>query len=158
MNAEVRLTLDLDHLNLQEALQEWAWLLGPKPYNVIAVSAFGDWFLEDEDAAIHMVDVSAADFRSIAASPAFFERSLRTLEGRNEFLFAAFVEHMVIDCKMPLAPGQCYSFKHPLYLGGAVDRENVYVADFLICNKLNSTLWEQVKDVPDGAEVQIKIM
>ena len=51
-----------------------------------------------------------------------------------------------------------HSFKHPLYLGGAVARENVYVADFLICNKLNSTLWEQVKDVPDGAEVQIKIM
>ncbi len=158
MNAEVRLTLDLDHLNLQEALQEWAWLLGPKPYSVIAVSAFGDWFLEDENGPIHMVDVSAADFRLVADSMPAFERSLRTMEGRNEFLFAAFVEHMVIECKMLLGPGQCYSFKHPLYLGGDVDGDNVYVADFLICNKLNSTLWEQVKDVPDGAEVQIKIM
>ncbi len=158
MNAEVRLTLDLDHLNLQEALQEWAWLLGSEPYNVIAVSAFGDWFLEAEDGPIHMVDVSAADFRLVAESLPSFESSLRTMEGRNEFLFAAFVEHMVIEGKMLPAPGQCYSFKHPLYLGGAVASENVYVADFLICNKLNSTLWEQVKDVPDGAEVQIKIM
>jgi hypothetical protein len=56
-------TFDADTL-----LSDWRWLIGPAPYTVHRVTAFGDLFLQAPSGDIHFLDTTDAGFRRVASS------------------------------------------------------------------------------------------
>lgn len=157
MIEQIRLFVDMDKIDLQSAYEEWLWLLGDFNYGVIAISCFGDWFVQSSDGKVHMIDATAAEFRRVADNVDEFRSLLGSIETRDEYFFASFIKYLVMEEKLVLQPNEIYAFKHPLFLGGKVEPANVQVIDFIVANSFHSQLFEQVKDIPDGAEIQIKM-
>ena len=63
----------------------------------------------------------------------------------------------MVDAGVVLQPGQCYGFKMPPVLGGDYTVENVgplSVRDYLAAYGL---IHEQLRDVPDGSKVILKV-
>lgn len=58
----------------------------------------------------------------------------------------------------PLAKGKQLLPKVPFVLGGAYEVENLYAADALKAMEFRADLWRQIRDLPDGAEVKLKII
>lgn len=59
----------------------------------------------------------------------------------------------MLNCSMVLEAGQCYSFKHPIVLGGDLAPENTEVSDFAVCNSFASQILQQTANLPEGARI-----
>lgn len=57
-----------------------------------------------------------------------------------------------------LPPGRRLAPKKPFVLGGAFDVENLYSADPIEAMDFRADLYGQIKDLPDGASIQIEIV
>jgi hypothetical protein len=55
-----------------------------------------------------------------------------------------------------LAAGQCYAYTTPPVVGGEYRVENVWVAPWQEWFSLTADLFQQIKDLPDGATVSLK--
>ena len=58
----------------------------------------------------------------------------------------------------PLPQGQRLMPKTPFVLGGAYDTDNLYAADALTGMKSRADIWKQIRDLPDGAKVRLRIV
>jgi hypothetical protein len=65
------------------------------------------------------------------------------------------------DCQSqhgPLPEGKRLLPKIPFVLGGAYDVDNLYAADALEGMKFRADIWKQLRDLPNGAEVKLRIV
>jgi hypothetical protein len=58
----------------------------------------------------------------------------------------------------PLAEGKRLLPKIPFVLGGAYDVNNLYAADALEGMKFRADIWKQLRDLPNGTEVKLRIV
>lgn len=58
---------------------------------------------------------------------------------------------------MFLVDGQCYAFTTPPVLGGEYVVANVWVAPWQEWFGFTADLFQQIKDIPNGASVSIKL-
>jgi hypothetical protein len=56
-----------------------------------------------------------------------------------------------------LGDGQCYAFVQPPFLGGDYSLDNVRGGSWKEWFALTADLYNQVKDLPDGAQVRINV-
>lgn len=54
---------------------------------------------------------------------------------------------------MSLAPGQCFSLKKPLALGGAREMSNIEIASISVYVSMMGQIHKQLKDLPPGTRV-----
>ena len=58
----------------------------------------------------------------------------------------------------PLDLGQRLLPKTPFILGGEYEVSNLYALDAVLGMKLRADIWNQVKNLPDGAKVELKVI
>lgn len=58
----------------------------------------------------------------------------------------------------PLPEGKRLLPKIPFVLGGAYDVDNLYAADALAGMKFRADIWKQLRDLPEGAKVELRIV
>jgi hypothetical protein len=63
----------------------------------------------------------------------------------------------LVEAGVLLEPGQCYSFVTPPILGGEYSVENTMVVPITEHLGLYGSYHEQLRDVPDGSKVVIKV-
>jgi hypothetical protein len=148
--------IEQDGIDWPSALSAWAWLL-PQGFTLWLVNRFADLFVVVSDGTIHMLDVGAGTLTRVADSRYDFCVRIEEDNHANEWLAIPLVDKLAA-AGMSLQPGQCYGFKTPPVLGGEYAVENcavLPVGDYL---GAYGSLHEQLRDLPDGAQVTFKFV
>jgi hypothetical protein len=136
--------------------ENWTWLIG-RDKKVLLVSAIGDMFLTDKGKRVYWLDVGGGEFTLVADTIEDFEEKLRNVEQVNEwFMLDLATELRHSDNK--LKDGQLYSYKMLPIIGGDYATDNF--APLAIVEHFGYTgdIHKQIKDLPDGTKVEIKIV
>ena len=92
------------------------------------VTAFGDWFLLDDDGSVHFLDLVAVKLSKAAETGAEFKQVMGRPEKRDEWFMTDLVQAL-LDAGIVLGPGQCYSYKLPAVVGGQLEVANIEPTD-----------------------------
>ena len=146
----------IDHSNIDwpTVLADWLWLV-PQELTVWIMNRYGDLFIALNDGTIHMLDVGGGTFEKVADSRDDFRRMIDEDDNANDWLMIPLVDQMVA-AGVTLTEGNCYGYRIPPVLGGDYTVENSAVISIAEHYSFHATIHQQIKDVPDGAEVVIK--
>ena len=143
------LTVNFKHLDRDNLLADWHWLIGPARLPILLPS-IGNAFVQDTgDGSVYLLDVGAAEVIPVADD---FENFQKLLDD-NAFVMNLFAAKMVVSLReagLALQPGQIYSFKRPPILGGEYALENVEATDIEVHFSILGQLTQQVKPLPPG--------
>ena len=116
------------------------------------MTAFGDWFLLDDDGSVHFLDLVAGKLSKAAETGDEFRRTMKLPEKLDEWFMAGLVESL-LECGMVLGPGECYGYKLPPIVGGQLEVENIEPTDIVIHQSLLSQIHEQTRNLPEGTKI-----
>ncbi len=148
--------IDPKYLDWPRLLAGWAWLVPPK-FEVWLMNRFGDLFLVLPDGTLHMLDVGAGQLDRLAESRDDFCRIIDEDDNANIWLMIPLIDKL-LEAGMTLKTGQCYSFLTPPILGGDYTVENTRIIPIEELYRLYGSYHQQLKDVPDGTKVEIKVV
>jgi hypothetical protein len=147
--------LDADDVDWTDALASWAWLLPPE-VTVWLGNRFADLFLVLPDESVYRLDAGVGSFERLAANRDEFCARIDEPGTADEWLLIPLVDALVA-AGVTVRSGECYGYKTLPVLGGDYTVENcgpLPVADYLgFCGSLH----EQIKNLPDGAQVELKV-
>jgi hypothetical protein len=138
-------------IDCQRLLSYWLWLL-QKDFHPIVMTAFGDWFLLDQDGSIHFLDLVAGKLSKAAGSGDEFKRVMGRPEKLDEWFMAELVESL-LDAGMALGKDQCYGYKIPPVLGGKLEIANIEPTDIAVHQGLLSQIHQQTRNLPEGTKI-----
>lgn len=136
------------------ALADWGWI-GLEGKQPVFASLFGDIFLGSED-GVWLLDVVAGSLTRGWASVEECEAALDDPEQRAQLLRTELITELTAGGLVP-APDQIYDFAHPPVLGGELTAANVQVMDFVTAVGMTGQIHDQVRFIPDGAQVSIAV-
>jgi hypothetical protein len=108
------------------------------------------------DGSVYMLDIGAESLTKLAVSRDEFSRILDEDENAGDWLMIPFVDRLV-EAGVLQEPRQCYSFVTPPILGGEYSVENTMVVPSQEHLGLYASYHEQLRGVPDGTKVVLKI-
>jgi hypothetical protein len=138
-------------LNCQRLLSYWRWLL-QEDYHPVVMTAFGDWFLADQDGSVHFLDLVAGKLSKVADSGEEFKRLMKLPEKLDEWFMAGLVQSL-LDAGMVLGKGQCYGYKIPPVLSGKLEVGNIEPSDIAVHQGILSQIHEQARHLPEGTKI-----
>ena len=141
-------TKDID---CQRLLSYWRWLL-QKDFHPVAMTAFGDWFLLDQDGSVHSLDLVAGKLSKAAESDDEFKRVMGLPEKLDEWFTAGLVQSL-LETGIVLEKNQCYGYKIPPVLGGKLEIANIEPTDIAVHQGLLSQIHEQTRNLPEGTKI-----
>lgn len=150
------LAVDLAGQSSDDLMREWHWLV-PEALSLRMVSALGDAFLEDASGAIYWLDTGGAELTRIADSREKFDHSRQEPELADRW-FAPQLVGDLLSAGHSLGPGQCFSYKIPLSLGGDFKPDNFDASDLLVHFSGLGKIQSQVRDLPIGAPISSVVL
>jgi hypothetical protein len=120
-------------------------------------SAAGDLFYMDAAGNVWRLDTGAGDTELVAGSTLEFESVLADAE-RIASLFLVPVVSAFEAAHGPLSEGQCLGFTTLPVLGGAYSVENRFALSVVEHAAFTGDVHKQIRDLPDGAKVRIRIV
>lgn len=148
--------LDAEDIDWQRLLADWAWLL-PEKLTVWFANRFGDVFFIADDGAIQMLDVGAGTVSTLAENRERFLELVDTNGNSANWLLIPLVDELV-QAGITLRPGKCYSYTTLPVFGGKYTVENSWVSPIHEHYGLLASLHQQIKSLPDGTRVEIKVV
>ena len=143
------------HLSVERLLQSWRWLC-PQKVTLVARTAFGDLFLQDDAGKILWLDVAIGRLTEIADSQEIFLAHIATEELRQRW-FAVNDELQGASRGMVPGPEQCIGFSIPLVFAESGYTENPYLADLYEHVSFLGDLNRQIAELPEGAKVRLVV-
>lgn len=144
---ELALTRTFTAEQYHRGLSSWRWLgLGDR--EPLFASPFGDVFFRAPD-GFWWLDTLEATLTRPWATVEELEADLNTFEGQDRYLLAGLAQNAARRGLLP-GPDQVYDFRAPPILGGAVDVDNLDVADFVVSLNIAGQIHGQVRDLPPG--------
>lgn len=137
-------------------LANWRWFIGNDSRALFA-TASGDVFLIESVGRILWLNTGDGTVTPAADSLAHFQSLLESAENRENWFFEPAIDRLRESGRL-LAPGQCYGFVTLPVLGGDWEGENRFPISLKEHLDLTGHIHEQIKDLPDGAEVRIDIV
>ena len=137
--------------DLKILAKDWNWLIDLDQFTLLEISPFGDLFLKDSAGVFCLLDIN------------FGELKYANVAGSNPALLFPFAFDMLIALayvKAGLLPedGQCFGYKEQLVTRGSLEPENVYVATAAEYISFMGEFHYQIKDIPDGTTVTLKVI
>lgn len=146
------LTVNFEHLNREEILSDWRWLIGDTKLPIL-LSASGDAFVQDmESGSIFYLDTATAEIFEVAGDI----KEFHTLLTDQEFVVNHFAVNMIGDLMsngVILEPGKIYSYKKPPVLGGEYVLNNIELIDIEVHFAISGQIHNQVKNLPVGTKI-----
>jgi len=134
----------------------WTWLIGTGK-EVLLVSTIGDMFLTDDNKRVYWLDVGSGEFKLVANTIEDFEEKLKNVEQVNEWFMIDLATELRHSGNK-LKDGQLYSYKKLPIIGGDYTAENFAPLEIVEHFGYTGDIHEQIKDLPNGTEVEIKIV
>ncbi|MDA0283736.1 MAG: DUF1851 domain-containing protein, partial [Planctomycetota bacterium] len=101
-----------------------------------------------------MLDSGMGTVERVAANQNEFCDLCEDPENLSDYFAIPLVDGMA-EAGTTLAGGQCFTFRHPPVTGGEYEVENVAVTDIANHFAGYGKIHEDVRDLPDGREVEI---
>jgi hypothetical protein len=136
--------------------RSWAWT-GRRCNAITAVSPFGHLILSDEGGRFLYCDPEQLTLADIADSDEALWRYMAQAETRETWESTDFVEQARARLGEP-GPGRVYHWITAPVLGGAYAPDNMATIALAELIDYAGDLAEQIKDLPDGAKVQLKVV
>lgn len=148
----------IDHFTFdwRTLLADWLSFL-PDAFDVWLMNKFGDLFLVATDGTILFFDVTGWTIEKVAENKDEFFELIYQGNNANYWLMIPLVDKM-IAAGITLTDGRCYCFKIPTTLGGEYSVENAATISIEEHYSVNAYFYEQIKDLPDGAKVKLKVI
>jgi len=136
--------------------EAWGWI-GIEPFKVLFENDFGNLIILDEIGQYWRLcpeelrcDIVAKDQDSWE----ILKRDHNFIQGWNmtRLVDIAVQEHG------PLEHGYKFHLVYPAVLGGAYEIENIKPAPLLEIIRISGSIAQQIKDLPEGAKVELKIV
>jgi len=150
------LTIDASGVELETLLSEWTWAM-PEPLRPVLITAMGDVFAQGESRAVYFVDMVEGNIRRVAEDGESFRQLLNDNQFVTDHLFPDRIAE-IRSAGLTLQPGQVFSHKVLLVLGGANEIGNFDTIDLSVHVSIHGQVHRQVKDLPEGTPIgEIKI-
>ena len=136
--------------------EAWCWT-GLDPMEIAATSAFGNVIVKDVAGAYWRICPEDAYCAVIANSTPEYE----ALYQDSEFLRDWEMQSLVVEANRevgPLRDGYSYCLKVPGAVGGEYAAHNLGAVPTAELLSFSGNLAEQIKDLPDGAEIELKVV
>src|ERR1051326_799256 len=147
---------DISEISSERLLHEWKWL-GPGECKIVAVNPFGDLFLEDDKGRVHWLDVTAGTMSALALLASQFQEASKGTASRKRWFLEELAERAEQKRFRP-GRGQCVGYRIPsVFKESSNAVENMYVADLYEYVSFMGDIHRQIRDVPDGGNVRIRI-
>ena len=137
----------------EQVLEDWRWLIGPELQLWYVTKAGSALLRSPTDGSVHFLDVAAGRLEQIASDAAGFKAAVVIPENLERWLMQSFVDQMTARRIQP-GKNQCFSFKRPPILGGAITPENTQLCDVLVHFSIAGQIHQQVKDLPAGTKIR----
>jgi hypothetical protein len=148
------LTINISNINPSGLIENWLWLI-PDFKQILLISKMGDMFLSANNCHVYWPATDDGSLTKIADSKAGFEQmSTDEVNIDNWFLPSLVVK--LLAANKHLEKNEVYSFKKLPIIGGEYSVDNIEPTDISVHFTLTGIIHEQIKDLPDGAKVQIK--
>jgi len=134
----------------------WGWI-GLDPADVVAENAFGNLIVRAADGAFWRIRPEDLSCEKVAGDRDEFA----VLSRREDFLLDWEMTRLVEQARRKLGrlpAGRCYCLKVPAVLGGRYDAANMDTISLAELISFSGDLAEQLKDVPDGTKVRLRIV
>ena len=148
----MRANIPIDDFSQHELLEDWSWLV-KSPCTLIAMTNFGDMFLRDANGAVQLLILESAKLTKIATSQAEFQNAVADKKNQRAW-FSLDLLTQIERSGLSLAPGQCFSFKKPLALGGRAEVSNTEVAPIRVYVPLMGQIHRQLSELSPGAPIK----
>lgn len=135
-----------------EALSSWAWLEGLDGMTPALTNVFGDVFLQGQDGSFSFLDTVRGRLDRVWSDAAALQADVNTPKVQDEYLMIG-LAHAADAAGLTPGDGQVLSFKVPPVLGGALDVENLELADFVVAVNIAGQIHRQVKAFPPGTPI-----
>jgi hypothetical protein len=146
------LTVNISHLNREDLLSEWQWMIGTTKFPVLATLA-GDAFVQDStDGSVHFLDVVEGTCTEIAPDGASFQQLLGDKEFVMSHLSVQLVAPLIRSGALPAA-GRILSWRQPPVLGGPYSAENLEPTDISVHFSMLGQIWQQASSLPEGTQI-----
>jgi len=146
---------DITKIDSQDITSAWNWLIAGYK-NVLMVTKFGDMFIVDANNEISWLDTGIGTLTKVASSPIQFEEFLKDPEKTATwFLTGLYLE--LQEQQIFLQENEVYSFQKLPLIGGQYTIDNVKPTDISVHFAINGQICEQLKNIPDGTKVRIKV-
>jgi hypothetical protein len=145
-----------ESLGVPDPLAEWRWKLGGAA-KIVALSRSGDAFVAQVDGTIWWLDTGAGEFTEVAPSSEAFSQLLDQPASAARLLLAPVVEEF-IRLHGPIPAGKCLGFTQLPVLGGSYSIENRWLSPAVEHFGLTGEVHRQIRDLPDGTRVNIRIV
>jgi hypothetical protein len=147
----MQLTRTFEPGEYDAALATWSFLGldGLEPW---FTTAFGDVFLIGDD-GVYWLDIVSGELTHAFETPEEAQKRLATDEGMDEYLLAGLA---FAAAEAGLVPGatEILAYRVPPVLDGEFEVTNLVVAPFAETVRRAGELHDQIKDLPEGAEVE----
>lgn len=142
--------------NIQEVIvKAWGWS-GIIPKEVIDINKFGHVVVEHANGLVWRIIPEELSCEIIAKDIAEFEEIKKTEEFILDWDMEGLVE-LAEAAYGPLADGTSFYLVLPAVLGGEYSQENINVLPTEEVIAVSGSMAFQIKDLPEGGDIQIKI-
>jgi hypothetical protein len=137
-----------------ELLSDWQPLI-PEGATPWILTRFGEVVFKHADGHIGFLQTSYFNYEVVAKDSREFETLTADLESQSAWFQAPLVARLESSGKR-LSEDRCYSFITPLGLGGELKLENVMIITIREHFGMWGQVFQQIKDLPPGAEIVFK--
>lgn len=133
----------------------WSWT-GLRPDQIVGDNDFGNLIIKDQQGAYWRLCPEELSCEVVARSRAELDRLLHDQEFLADWYMRGLVDQ-ARDRLGLLRPGYKYCLKIPPVLGGAYGGDNLATIALDELVDASGDIARQIKDLPDGAKVRLKI-
>ncbi len=150
------LLVALADIDFGRLLEHWRWLI-PESSRPLFATALGDLFVIDPGGQVSWLDMGDGQLQPVATSEADFERAASDPDNAS-FWFGTTLVDQLLAAGKALGPGECYSYLQLPMMGSQYEPNNFGVCDVVSHFRIWGPIHEQLRNLPDGATVEFKVV
>lgn len=135
--------------------ESWGWT-GCNPVEVVAVNAFGNLILRDDEGRFWRLCPEDVYCRIVAQSRADYDALLGSEDFLSDWEMIELVRAARENLGVP-GSGRCYCLKLPGVLGGEYGGDNLATTSLPELIAFSGDFGRQIKDLPDGTQIELEV-
>ncbi len=148
-------SLPANRVDWNSLLQDWQPLI-PRDATPWILTQFGDVLFKEDRGQIGMLDTGSFGYSVVAGSEIEFEELIQNRDNLSAWFLTPLVDSLR-RAGTGIVGDRCYSFVTPPGFGGALEPANVMCVPVREHFGLWGSVYQQIKDLPPGAEVVLKV-
>lgn len=136
--------------------EAWGWI-GLEPAEVIATNDFGNVIVRAKDGAYWRICPEEWLCDKVAENEHQFKELFAGDDLRTDWEMSQLVR-LARQALGDISPEQCYCLKIPGVIGGKYEAANLGTISRIELIRFSGDMAQQIKDVPDGTAIRIKIV